>query len=143
MGRNAAVPVLSHTRSGVAPSLAHSGIAADLPSACLSQVIEEMMIGEDRMIHFSGCALNEACTIVLRGASERSTGVLRAGGGRLLHCRPCDALPGRACRSCNVAPAPAVPCSTLRAPHGMPMLHLHAPPCPPTPPCPSRPPRVG
>lgn len=36
----------------------------------LLQVIEEMMIGEDRMIHFSGCALNEACTIVLRGASE-------------------------------------------------------------------------
>ncbi|KAL4423331.1 hypothetical protein ABPG77_006126 [Micractinium sp. CCAP 211/92] len=33
-------------------------------------VIEEMMIGEDRMIHFSGCALNEACTIVLRGASH-------------------------------------------------------------------------
>lgn len=33
-------------------------------------VVEEMMIGEDRMIHFSGCALNEACTIVLRGASE-------------------------------------------------------------------------
>lgn len=24
---------------------------------------------QDRMIHFSGCALNEACTIVLRGAS--------------------------------------------------------------------------
>ena len=35
------------------------------------------MIGEDRMIHFSGCALNEACTIVLRGASE-------CGRGRLL-----------------------------------------------------------
>ena len=34
------------------------------------RVIEEMMIGEDRMIHFRGCALNEACTIVLRGASE-------------------------------------------------------------------------
>ncbi|KAI3425807.1 hypothetical protein D9Q98_007782 [Chlorella vulgaris] len=33
-------------------------------------VVEEMMIGEDRMIHFSGCALNEACTIVLRGASH-------------------------------------------------------------------------
>ncbi|PSC74428.1 T-complex 1 subunit beta [Micractinium conductrix] len=33
-------------------------------------VIEEMMVGEDRMIHFSGCALNEACTIVLRGASH-------------------------------------------------------------------------
>jgi T-complex protein 1 subunit beta len=27
------------------------------------------MIGEDRLIHFSGVALGEACTIVLRGAS--------------------------------------------------------------------------
>lgn len=26
------------------------------------------MIGEDRLIHFSGVALGEACTIVLRGA---------------------------------------------------------------------------
>jgi T-complex protein 1 subunit beta len=33
-------------------------------------LIEEIMVGEDRMIHFSGCALNEACTVVLRGASE-------------------------------------------------------------------------
>lgn len=33
------------------------------------KVIEEIMIGEDRMVHFQGCALNEACTIVLRGAS--------------------------------------------------------------------------
>lgn len=32
-------------------------------------LIEEIMIGEDRMVHFHGCALNEACTIVLRGAS--------------------------------------------------------------------------
>lgn len=31
--------------------------------------IEEIMIGEDRLIHFSGVALGEACTIVLRGAS--------------------------------------------------------------------------
>merc|ERR1712050_715921 len=31
--------------------------------------IEEMMIGEDKVIKFSGCAQNEACTIVLRGAS--------------------------------------------------------------------------
>jgi T-complex protein 1 subunit beta len=31
--------------------------------------IEEMMIGEDKVIKFSGCGQNEACTIVLRGAS--------------------------------------------------------------------------
>jgi len=31
--------------------------------------ISEMMIGEDKVIKFSGCAQNEACTIVLRGAS--------------------------------------------------------------------------
>jgi chaperonin GroEL (HSP60 family) len=34
------------------------------------KLIEEIMIGEDRLIHFSGVALGEACTIVLRGASE-------------------------------------------------------------------------
>ena len=28
------------------------------------------MIGEDRLIHFSGVAMGQACTIVLRGASE-------------------------------------------------------------------------
>eukprot|EP00890_Picochlorum_soloecismus_P006861 jgi/Picsp_1/9/NSC_00009-R1_t-complex protein 1 subunit beta len=33
-------------------------------------LIEEMMIGDDLMIHFSGCAMGEACSIVLRGASE-------------------------------------------------------------------------
>ncbi|PNW79478.1 hypothetical protein CHLRE_09g416750v5 [Chlamydomonas reinhardtii] len=33
------------------------------------KLIEEIMIGEDRLIHFSGVALGEACTIVLRGAS--------------------------------------------------------------------------
>merc|ERR1719450_956928 len=32
--------------------------------------IEEIMIGEDKVIKFSGCALNEACSIVLRGASS-------------------------------------------------------------------------
>jgi T-complex protein 1 subunit beta len=34
------------------------------------KLIEEVMIGEDRLIHFSGAALGEACTIVLRGANE-------------------------------------------------------------------------
>lgn len=32
-------------------------------------LIEEIMIGEDKLIHFSGCGKAEACTIVLRGAS--------------------------------------------------------------------------
>lgn len=32
-------------------------------------LIEEIMIGEDKVIKFSGCALGESCTIVLRGAS--------------------------------------------------------------------------
>ncbi|CAD8134982.1 unnamed protein product [Paramecium octaurelia] len=32
-------------------------------------LIEEIMIGEEKMIKFSGCKKNEACTIVLRGAS--------------------------------------------------------------------------
>mmetsp|Transcript_30882 Transcript_30882/g.64753 ORF Transcript_30882/g.64753 Transcript_30882/m.64753 type:complete len:525 (-) Transcript_30882:134-1708(-) len=33
------------------------------------ELIEEIMIGEDRLIQFTGCAAGEACTIVLRGAS--------------------------------------------------------------------------
>ena len=33
-------------------------------------VVEEMMIGDDLMIHFRGCSMGEACSIVLRGASE-------------------------------------------------------------------------
>lgn len=32
--------------------------------------IEEILIGEDRFIKFSGCKMNEACTIVLRGSSS-------------------------------------------------------------------------
>lgn len=35
-----------------------------------AEVIEEIMIGEDKMIKFSGCKRDEACTIVLRGASS-------------------------------------------------------------------------
>ncbi len=30
--------------------------------------IEEIMIGEDKVIMFSGCAAGEACSIVLRGS---------------------------------------------------------------------------
>lgn len=35
------------------------------------KVIEEVMIGEDQLLHFSGCKLNEACTIVIRGATQQ------------------------------------------------------------------------
>eukprot|EP00397_Hematodinium_sp_SG-2012_P023853 GEMP01024811.1.p1 GENE.GEMP01024811.1~~GEMP01024811.1.p1 ORF type:complete len:551 (+),score=129.54 GEMP01024811.1:40-1653(+) len=34
------------------------------------KLIEEIMIGEDKVIRFSGCKENMACTIVLRGASK-------------------------------------------------------------------------
>ena len=33
--------------------------------------IDEVMIGEDKMIRFSGCKGGSACTIVLRGASSQ------------------------------------------------------------------------
>jgi len=33
------------------------------------KLIEEIIIGEDKVIRFSGCAAGEACTIVLRGAT--------------------------------------------------------------------------
>ncbi|KAL2241932.1 UNVERIFIED_CONTAM: T-complex protein 1 subunit beta [Sesamum indicum] len=33
------------------------------------KLIEEIMIGEDKLIHFSGVDMGQACTIVLRGAS--------------------------------------------------------------------------
>lgn len=36
------------------------------------KLIEEIMIGEDKLIHFSGVEMGEACTIILRGASEHS-----------------------------------------------------------------------
>lgn len=34
------------------------------------KVIEEVMIGEDKVLRFGGCKAGEACTIVLRGASS-------------------------------------------------------------------------
>lgn len=34
------------------------------------KLIEEMMIGEDKVIRFGGCKAGEACSIVLRGASQ-------------------------------------------------------------------------
>lgn len=34
------------------------------------KLIDEVMIGEDTLIRFSGCKAGEACTVVLRGASQ-------------------------------------------------------------------------
>lgn len=34
-------------------------------------LIQEVFIGEDRLIKFSGVALGEACTIVIRGATQQ------------------------------------------------------------------------
>jgi len=50
-------------------------IASTFESPELTQLgscdkIEEIMIGEDKVIKFSGCAQGEACTIVLRGSSQ-------------------------------------------------------------------------
>jgi len=45
----------------------------DRPQDCKlghCDLIEELMIGEDKVIRFSGCEKNQACTIVLRGASN-------------------------------------------------------------------------
>jgi len=35
-----------------------------------AECVEEIMIGEDKMIKFSGCGLNQASTVVLRGSSS-------------------------------------------------------------------------
>lgn len=34
------------------------------------ELMEEIMIGESKLIRFSGCKLNQACSIVLRGSSQ-------------------------------------------------------------------------
>jgi len=41
---------------------------ADVLGSC--DKIEEILIGEDKVIKFSGCHKNEACTIVLRGSGQ-------------------------------------------------------------------------
>lgn len=46
-----------------------------------AKLVEEIMIGEDKLIKFSGCERNEACTIVLRGANSH----LLAEAERSLH----------------------------------------------------------
>lgn len=42
--------------------------SSEVLGSCAS--IEEVMIGEDKVIKFSGCQRNEACSIVLRGSGN-------------------------------------------------------------------------
>jgi T-complex protein 1 subunit beta len=44
--------------------------APDKANLGFVELVEEIMIGEDRLISFKGCKKGEACTIVLRGASS-------------------------------------------------------------------------
>lgn len=44
--------------------------AGPAPTLGRARLVEEVMIGEDRALHFSGVARGDACTIVLRGASS-------------------------------------------------------------------------
>jgi len=39
-------------------------------------LIDEIMVGEDKLIRFSGCKSGTACTIILRGASSHLLGEL-------------------------------------------------------------------
>jgi T-complex protein 1 subunit beta len=41
------------------------------------KLIDEIMVGEDRLIRFSGCKSGTACTIILRGASSHLLGKCR------------------------------------------------------------------
>jgi len=42
----------------------------DLVTLGTCEVIDEIMVGEDRLIRFSGCKSGNACSVVLRGASS-------------------------------------------------------------------------
>ena len=37
-------------------------------------LIDEIMVGEDKLIRFSGCKSGTACTVILRGASSHLLG---------------------------------------------------------------------
>lgn len=39
-------------------------------------LIDEIMVGEDKLIRFSGCKSGTACTVILRGASSHLLGEL-------------------------------------------------------------------
>jgi len=74
------------------------------------KLVEEIMLAEDKVIRFSGVALGEACTIVLRGASQH----LLDEAERSLHDALCvlvgvveeaRTVLGAGCSECNMAEA--------------------------------------
>ena len=65
---------MAQHETGACPAGGEITSTFDHPETCKlgsCKVIEEIMIGEDKLLHFSGVAMGEACTIVLRGASEQ------------------------------------------------------------------------
>ena len=78
------------------------------------KLIEEIMIGEDKLIHFSGVEMGEACTIILRGASEDLTNL--AAQGQCLPAKVAGCFAGHVAFS--------VTCRMLIG-----FLHLTLPPC--------------
>ena len=67
------------------------------------KLIEEIMIGEDKLIHFSGVEMGEACTIILRGASEPHTHAAVQG----------QCLPAESAGCCSNHVASTTSCMTL------------------------------
>lgn len=56
------------TGAEIVSTFNNSERAEQVLGACTT--IEEIMIGEDKVIKFSGCKKNEACTLILRGSSK-------------------------------------------------------------------------
>ncbi len=49
------------------------------------KLIEEIMIGEDKVLRFSGVKRGDACTIVLRGKSKETSPCRRVNSARDVH----------------------------------------------------------
>lgn len=49
--------------------ISHRHLSPDKTKLGYCDTIEEILIGESKVLRFSGCQQNEACTIVLRGAN--------------------------------------------------------------------------
>jgi hypothetical protein len=75
------------------------------------KLIDEIMVGEDRLIRFSGCKSGTACTIILRGASSHLL-------GRCFFCRAAACRCSTLLTTCIVAiyakpqRRPSGPCTT-------------------------------
>ena len=65
------IPVVNLNVSAGGPIIRHSTFDDPNPEVLGScALVEEVMIGEDTVIRFAGCAKNEACTVILRGSGS-------------------------------------------------------------------------